>query len=145
MHSTRKSLIGVAVPPIMTAFLLAACGNLSEMSCDDIVDSAIQVSNGTLVKIYDQTLVSKSENDITCKGTGLFNNASRYALTFRAYRDKDGDLIVSYDASKAMNEAVEYQNAEALRKFEAEQRVEEQKIQRQIEIETKKLEQLYQN
>lgn len=96
-------MIGKIFP--FTLLAATACtGEMRDPTCAEIAEEAVRISEGELVKIYDQTLVSRTDTAVTCKGRGAYSDNSVVPLTFRFFIDKDGERLVSYTPDTAPSE-----------------------------------------
>ena len=51
-----------------------------------------------ILKIYDVSVVSHTEDNITCRGRALLESGNEEDLSFYFYADADGDTFVGYEA-----------------------------------------------
>lgn len=75
------------------------CANLR----DDIVDLTEQdrASRGfSLIKIYDPKEVSRSANDVTCRGRASWSDGDETPIDYKAFLDSEGDLMVQYEVAQ---------------------------------------------
>ena len=79
-------------------------GGYSEISCKDlrseIVDLTIDQQDSVgyaLIKIYDPTEISRTENRVICKGLGSFTDGDELPIKYEVYKDREGEWMLSYE------------------------------------------------
>ena len=95
----------VTVGLISATALLSGCGGGYEnISCKDLREEIIDLSeeqqafNGfSIIKIYEPTLVSRTENKVVCEGIARWNDASESNIKYQAYTDRDGDWMIEFE------------------------------------------------
>lgn len=76
--------------------------DLTTYSCSDLVTDVISMSKDDdvkIIKIYNPVEVRKSKGEILCGGTALMSDTSEAPGYFKAYLDRDLDLITAYEFS----------------------------------------------
>ena len=99
-----KKIFSVAV--ISATALLSGCGGGYEnISCKDLREEIIDLSeeqqafNGySIIKIYEPTLVSRTEQRVVCNGIAAWTDATESNIQYEAYTDRDGDWMIQYEA-----------------------------------------------
>ena len=95
----------VTVGLISATALLSGCGGGYEnISCKDLREEIIDLSeeqqafNGySIIKIYEPTLVSRTEQRVVCNGIAAWTDATESNLQYEAYTDRDGDWMIQYE------------------------------------------------
>ena len=98
-----KKIFSVAV--ISATALLSGCGGGYEnISCKDLREEIIDLSeeqqafNGfSIIKIYEPTLVSRTEQRVVCNGIAAWTDAEETNIQYEAYTDRDGDWMIQYE------------------------------------------------
>jgi hypothetical protein len=121
---------------ILLPFCLAGCdaAELTGYDCDNLRAEVVAIPDSKLIKIYDPILVKRSDKLVECKGNGAFTDNTNYPLTYKAEIDKEGDWMVSFDASEAINAEAQEQQAQ----IEQQVATETAKLQKEIEAEIQK-------
>ena len=95
----------VTVGLISATALLSGCGGGYEnISCKDLREEIIDLSeeqqafNGfSIIKIYEPTLVSRTEQRVVCNGIAARTDAEETNIQYEAYTDRDGDWMIQYE------------------------------------------------
>lgn len=96
-HHVIRQWWRIAVPAL--SFLVASCSNgLAGVTCDDIEEEVVGLSEGALIKITDASEVSRTDQEVRCSGVGQFSDASSLITDYRAYIDEDQEVMVEYQA-----------------------------------------------
>ena len=98
-----KKIFSVAV--ISATALLSGCGGGYEnISCEDLREEIIdltveqQAFNGyAIIKIYDPTLVSRSDNKVLCRGVAAWTDGGESTIQYEAYKDREGDWMIQFN------------------------------------------------
>jgi hypothetical protein len=84
--------IGVVV------LLLGGCsksiGSPSEWTCESLIDPAMEVADGKLLKLSNPLQYSKYDQQITCLADAEWKEGSASRAKYGAHMDSDGDVFV---------------------------------------------------
>ncbi len=87
-----------------TALLSGCGGGYENISCKDLREEIIDLSeeqqafNGfSIIKIYEPTLVSRTEQRVVCNGIAAWTDAEETNIQYEAYTDRDGDWMIQYE------------------------------------------------
>lgn len=79
-----------------------ALADLSNYNCADLIPDVLSIAEKNsynLVKIYNPVEDLKSRGEIRCTGSALLSTGgSEVPIYFRAYLDRDLDVIVEYNS-----------------------------------------------
>lgn len=114
---------------IAATLLLAGCGDISDMTCADIADEAIDITDSTLIKLSHIRMDSRTDKEIVCHGTGVYHTGDDIPTRFRTHIDDDGDRMTKYDISEYRAEA----EAKAIRVVNEQADRENKQAQRELE------------
>ena len=94
--NARKIALSLAV------LALAGCTkSISNVKCRDVEDEVVELSKGALIKITDAHVISRTQTELVCRGTGIYSDNSEVPTRYRAYMDEDHDIMVAYDTDEA--------------------------------------------
>ena len=50
-----------------------------------------------IIKIYDPTLVSRTDEKVLCKGIAAWTDATESNIQYEVYKDRDGDWMLQFN------------------------------------------------
>jgi len=109
MKTRRTFPLKITVIATATAIATAGCESLSSKvdqassTCENIRQEIIDLtekdraSRGyALVAIYEPTEVSKTDNELNCRGKASWSDQDKTGITYKQYIDQDGNLMLEY-------------------------------------------------
>ena len=98
-----KKIFSVAV--ISATAILSGCGGgYEDINCKDlrkeIIDMTVEQQNlngYAIIKIYEPTLVSRTEEKVLCKGIAAWTDATESNIQYEVYKDRDGDWMLQFN------------------------------------------------
>lgn len=86
----------------MAVALLSGCAeSVSDLTCADVEDEVVALSEGNLLKIVNSREASRSEDRVVCRGIGVYADGSDIETRYQAYRDEDDELMFMFDIDDA--------------------------------------------
>lgn len=110
-------VIGLAA---LSLTLSACTQSIADLSCDDVEDQAVDMAGGSLIKITGARVVTRTDHELVCNGTGIYTDDTEVATRYRAYLDEDGDLMYSVDTDEADADAQAAEEASARKEAQRE-------------------------
>ena len=109
MKDQQPIPVRMAIIAATLAIATAGCESLSNKAdqaasnCENIRPDIIDLSEKdrasrgfALVAIYDPTEISKSDNELKCRGKASWSDNDNTGITYRQYIDQEGTIMLEY-------------------------------------------------
>ena len=98
-----KKIFSVAV--ISATAILSGCGGgYEDINCKDlrkeIIDMTVEQQNlngYAIIKIYEPTLVSRTNKRVVCKGIAYWNDTTESNIKYEVFKDREGEWMLRFN------------------------------------------------